>query len=105
MFQDVKQDVEQMISRLDVYLIIFPRQHIYCLSPDNEFVTIVNYTIQLHVDLNVFPNIWAVLSILLESQHGNALYTQTIQQCYKQCYKDRTKDYMWELEMASGEIQ
>ena len=70
----VFQDVKQMIARLDVYLNTSPRQHICCMSPDNEFVTLVNYAIQLHVDLTVFPTIWAVLSILLDSQDGSALY-------------------------------
>ena len=55
--------------------------------------------------MTVFLTIWAVLSILLESQDVNALYVQAIQQYYDHCYDMKTNDYMMNLEMASGQIQ
>ena len=54
----------------------------------------VNHAIQLAFDLTTYPNIWAVLSILLETQDVNASYVQTMHDHYNQCYDTRTKEYM-----------
>ena len=59
-------DIYHMLSLLDWYLYDNPRQHTYCMSPNNEYVTLLNYAIHLHVDISTFPTVWAVLSILNE---------------------------------------
>ena len=41
------------------------------MSPDNEHVALLKYVIHLNIDLSTFPNLWAVLSILLDTQDGN----------------------------------
>ena len=61
-------DLHPMLSLLDHYLYDNPRQHIYCMSMHNEYVTVLNYAICLHIDITTFPTIWAVLSILLDTQ-------------------------------------
>ena len=42
----------------------------------------------------VYPNIWAVLLILLEIQDVNASYVQTMYDYYNRCYDTRTQEYM-----------
>ena len=55
---------------------------------------------QLVLDLMVYPNIWAVLWVLLETQDVNASYVQTMHDYYNQCYDTRTHDYMVLIEKA-----
>ena len=64
------------------------------MTSDSEFVAFINHTIQLALDLMVYPNIWAVLSILLETQGVNASEVQTMHDYYNRCYDMRTQDYM-----------
>ena len=68
-----------MAQCLDVYLRKYPAQYINCMTSDSEFVAFINHTIQLALDLTTYPNILAVLSILLETQDVNASYMQTMQ--------------------------
>ena len=53
--------IYHMLSLPDRYLYYNPRQHIYCMSPNNENVTWLNYAIHLHIDISMFPTVWAVL--------------------------------------------
>ena len=64
---DAYLQIQDMAQRLDVYLNRYPMQYINCMTSDSEFVAFVNHTIQLALDLIAYPNIWAVLSILLET--------------------------------------
>ena len=75
-----------MAQWLDVYLSKYPAQYINCMTSDSEFVAFVNHAIQLVIDLMVYPNIWAVLSILLETQDIHASYVQTMHDYYNRCY-------------------
>ena len=50
------------------------------MTSDSEFVAFVNHAIQMALDLTAYPNIWAVLSILLETQDINMSYIQVILQ-------------------------
>ena len=68
---------------------------------DSEFVAFINHTIQLTLDLMLYPNVWAVLSILLETQDANASYMQTMHDYYNQCYDMRTQKYMVLIEKAA----
>ena len=54
------------------------KQHTHCMSSDNEYVTLIQYTIHLHIDLTTFLTLWAVLSILLDTQDGKCKYVMTI---------------------------
>ena len=64
-------DVYHMLSLLDKYLYDNPKQHTHCMSSDNEYVTLLKYAIHLNIDLSTFLTLWAVLSILLDTQDGN----------------------------------
>ena len=66
-------DKYHMLSLLDKYLYDHLKQHTHCMSYDNEYVTLLQYTICSHIDLTTFPTLWAVLSILLETQDANML--------------------------------
>ena len=58
----------EILQVLDAYLIDNPQQHIHYMSPDNEYVSLIMYAITIEIDLCNFPAIWAVLSILLDTQ-------------------------------------
>ena len=59
------EQIYEILQVLDAYLIDNPQQHIHCMSPDNEYVSLIMYAITIGIDLSNFPAIWAVLSILL----------------------------------------
>ena len=94
-----------MLSLLDKYLYGHLKQHTHCMSSDNEYVTLIQYTISLHIDLTMFPTIWTVLSILLDSQDGKCKYVKCLQEAYNTYYKDRSRRYMLKLERQLAEIQ
>ena len=78
-------DVFCMLSLLDQYLYDNPRQHIYCMSFNNEYVTLLKHAIHLHIDINTFPTVWAVLSILLDTQDNNLEYAfPLVRDCIEQ---------------------
>ena len=71
------------------------------MTSDSEFIAFVNHTVLLVLDLMVYPNTWAVLLILLETQDVNASYVQTVHDYYNRCYDTRTQDYMVLIEKAA----
>ena len=90
-----------MAQRLDVYLNRYPAQYINCMTSNSEFVAFVNHAIQLVLDLTAYPNIWAVLSILLETQDVNTSYVQVMHDHYNECYNTKTNEYMIGIEQAA----
>ena len=98
---DAYLQIQQMAQWLDVYLTKYPAKYINYMTSDSEFIAFVNHPIQLVLDLMVYPNIWAVLSILLETQDVNASYVQTMHDYYNRCYDMRTQDYMVLIENAT----
>ena len=97
--------IYHMLSLLDKYLYEHPKQHTHCMSSDNEYVTLLQYTIHLHVDLTMFPTLWAVLSILLETQDGKCEYLKCLQEEYNTYYEDKSRRYMLKLERQLVELQ
>ena len=97
-------DTYHMLSLLDKYLYDHPKQHTHCMSSDNEYVTLLQYAIHLHIDLSMFPTLWAVLSILLDTQDGKCKYVKCLQEEYDTYYEDKPKRYMLQLERKSVEI-
>ena len=68
-------DVYHMLSLLDKYLYDNnPKQYTHCMSSDNEYVALLKYAICLNIDLSMFPTVWAVLYIFLDTQDGNLEY-------------------------------
>ena len=94
-----------MLSLIDKYLYDNPKQHTHCMSSDNEYVTLLKYAICLNIDLSTFPTLWAVLSILLDTQEGNLKYIKLLQEEYNTYYADKSRKYMMNLETKSVEIQ
>ena len=72
---------------------------------DNEYVALLNYAIHLNVDLSMFPTLWTILSILLDTQDGSLEYIKFLQEEYNRYYVDKSRKYMVNLEMKSIEIQ
>ena len=94
-----------MLSLLDKYLYDYPKQHTHCMSSDNEYITLLQYTICLHIDLTTFQTLWAVLSILLDTQDGKCKYVKCLQEEYNNCYEDKSRRYMLKLERQTAELQ
>ena len=94
-----------MLSLLDKYLYDNPEQHTHCMSSDNEYVTLLKYAICLNIDLSIFLTLWAVLSILLDTQDGKCEYVKLLQEEYNTYYADKSRKYMLKLEKKSVEIQ
>ena len=98
-------DIYHMLSLLDKYLYDHPQQHTHCMSSDNEYVTLLKYTIHLNIDLTTFPTLWAVLSFLLDTQDVTCKYVTCLQEEYDTYYASKSKDYMLKLERQSVELQ
>ena len=64
------------------------------MSSDNEYVTLIQYAIHLHVDLTMFLTLWAVLSILLETQDGKCEYVKHLQEEYN--YYEELQNHMYD---------
>ena len=98
-------DIYHMLSLLDKYFYDHLKQHTHCMSSDNEYLTLLKSAICLHIDLTMFPTLWAVLSILLDTQDGKHEYVKHLQEEYDTYYKDKPRRYMLKLERNSVEIQ
>ena len=98
-------DIYHMLSLLDKYLYDHPKQHTHYMSPDNEYVTLLQHAIHLHIDLTTFPTLWDVLSILLNTQDGKCKYVKHLQEEYNNYYKDKSTRYMLKLQRQSAELQ
>ena len=81
-----------MLSLLDKYLYDHPK-HTHCMSSDNEYVTLLQHTIGVHIDLTTFPTLWVVLSILLDTQDCKCEYVKHLQEGYNNYYKDKSRIY------------
>ena len=62
------EQIYEILQVLDAYLIDNPQQHLYCMSSDSEYVLLIMYSAKIEIDLCNFLAIWAVLSILLDTQ-------------------------------------
>ena len=98
---DAYLQIQGMAQWLDMYLSEYLAQYISCMTSDSEFIALVNHAVQLALDLTTYPNIWAVVSILLETQDVITSYVQVTHDYYNQCYTTRTEEYMVALEKAA----
>ena len=80
------EHIYKILQALDAYLIDNPQQHLYCMSPDSEYVSLIMYTTKLEIDLCNFLAIWAVLSILLDTQSNELQYVKNLQQVVDDYY-------------------
>ena len=92
------EQIYEILQVLNAYLTDNPQQHIHCMSPDNEYVSLIMYANTIKIDLCNFPAIWAVLSILLDTQSNTLQHVKSFQQVVNNYYDKRPTDVMSELE-------
>ena len=98
------EQIYKILQVLDAYLIDNPQQHIHCMSPDNEYVSLIMYAITIEIDLCNFPAIWAVLSILLDTQSNTLQHVKSLQQVMNNYYDKCPSDVMSRLEHQASDI-
>ena len=98
------EQIYEILQVLNAYLIDNPQQHIHCMSPDNEYVSLIMYAITIKIDLCNFPAIWAVLSILLDTQSNTLQHVKSFQQVMNNYYDKCPTDVMSDLEQRANII-
>ena len=98
------KQIYQISQVLDTYLINNPQQHLYCMSPDSEYVSLIMYATKLEIDLGNFLAIWAVLSILLDTQSNESQYVKSLQQVVDDYYDKHPTEVMSRLEHQITDI-
>ena len=89
---------------LDTYLIDNPQQHQYCMSPDSEYILFIMYATKFEIDLCNFLAIWAVLSILSDTQSNELQYVKNLQQVVDDYYNKCPTEVMSRLEHQITDI-
>ena len=92
------EQIYKILQTLDAYLIDNPQQHLYCMSPDSKYVSLIMYTTKIEIDLCNFPAIWAVLSILLDTQSNELQHVKNLQQVVDDYYNKHPTEVMSRLE-------
>ena len=98
------EQIYQILQMLDAYLIDNPQQHQYCMSPDSKYISLIMYATKLEINLCNFPAIWAVLSILLDTQSNELQYVKTLQQVVDDYYDKCPTEVMSRLENQTTDI-
>ena len=98
------EQIYQILQMLDAYLIDNPQQHRYCMLPDSEYISLIMYATKLEIDLCNFPAIWAVLSILLDTQGNELQYVKNLQQVVDDYYNKHPTEVMSRLEHQITDI-
>ena len=98
------EQIYQILQMLGAYLIDNPQQHRYCMSLDSEYISLILYATKLEIDLCNFPAIWAVLSILLDTQSNELQHVKTLQQVVDDYYDRRPMEVMSRLEHQITDI-
>ena len=98
------EQIYEILQVLDAYLIDNPQQHIYCMSPDSEYVLLIMYSTKIEIDLCNFPAIWAVLSILLDTQSNKLQHVKNLQQVVDDYYDKHPTEVMSRLEQQITDI-
>ena len=98
------EQIYQILQVLDAYLIDNPQQHLYCMSPDSEYTSLIMYATKLEIDLCNFLAIWAVFSILLDTQSNELQYVKNLQQVVDDYYDKHPTEVMSRLEHQITDI-
>ena len=98
------EQIYQILQVLDEYLIDNLQQHLYCMSPDSEYISLMMYATKLEIDLGNFLAIWAVLSILLDTQSNELQYVKNLQQVVNDYYDKHPTEVMSRLEHQITDI-
>ena len=92
------EQIYQILQVLDKHLIDNPQQHLSCMSPNSKYISLIMYTTKLKIDLGNFLAIWAVLSILLDTQSNEVQYIKNLQQVVNDYYDKHPTEVMSRLE-------
>ena len=98
------EQIYEILQVLDAYLRNNPQQHIYCMSPDSEYVSLIMYTTKIGIDLCNFLAIWAVFSILLDTQSNTLQHVKSLQQIINDYYDECPTEDMRRLEHQIADI-
>ena len=98
------EQIYQILQVLDAYLIDNRQQHLYCMSPDSEYISLIMYATKLEIDLGNFPAIWPVLPILLDTQSNELQYVKNLQQVVNDYYDKCPTEIMSRLEHQITDI-
>ena len=98
------EQIYEISQVLNAYLIDNPQQHIHCMSPDSEYVSLSMYATTSEIDLTNVPAIWAVLSILLDTQSNTLQHVKSLQQVVNDYYDKRPTDVMSRLKQEASII-
>ena len=98
------EQISKILQVLDAYLIDNPQKHLYCMSPDSEYVLLIMYATKIETDLCNFPAIWAVLSILLDTQSNELQQVKNLQQVVDHYYNKCPMEVMSRLEHQITDI-
>ena len=98
------EQIYKILHVLDAYLIDNLQQHLYYMSPDSEYVSLIMYATKLEIDLCNFPAIWAVLSILLDTQSNELQHVKILQQVVDDYYDKCPTEVMSRLEHQITDI-
>ena len=98
------EQIYEILQVLDAYLRDNLQQHIYCMSPDSEYASLITYTTQIGIDLCNFLAVWAVLSILLDTQSNTLQHVKSLQQVMKDYYDECPPEDMRRLEHQIADI-
>ena len=98
------EQIYNILQVLDAYLIDNPQQHLYCMSPDSEYVLLIMYATKIEIDLCNFLAIWAVLSILLDTQGNELQHVKNLQQVVNDYYNKCPTEVMSRLEHQTTDI-
>ena len=97
------EQIYEILQVLDAYLIDNPQQYIHCMSPDNEYVSLIMYAFTIEIDLCNFLAIWAALSIL-DTQSNTLQHVISLQQVVNNYYNKHPMDIMSRLEHQASII-
>ena len=102
--EKASEQIYEILQGLEAYLRDNPQQHIHCMLPDSEYVSLIMYATEIEIDLCNFPAIWAVLSILLDTQSNTLQYVKSLQQVVNNYYDKCPTDVMSRLEHQISDI-
>ena len=74
------------------------------MSPDSKYIILILYATKLEINLCNFLAIWAVLSILIDTNSNDLQYVQNLQQVVNDYYDRHTAEAMTRLEQQASEI-
>ena len=98
------EQIYKILQALGAYLIDNPQQHLYCMSPDSEYVSLILYATKIEIDLCNFLAIWAVLSFLLDTKSNELQHVKNLQQVVNDYYDKHPTEVMSRLEYQITDI-